>query len=496
MIKEAKTTTSKNISPVIERQLVTPVSAATTRVYATLSPLFVYNRISDIDVQFGGNGEKAFEQFQTTVSELASTLLNSLTNAVEICEYNGKENEEFSSLEYAILNVTSPLYYKRVKKLYVEYNIFGAFAEPYKSSDVYSTDEMIYNAKFHKKKLNTFLVNVLGDCYKILSEIGYDKENPYSSYAKLKPDELYDAKSAFVDVVKGSNNSVCYRVVADKYLGYFFKIELQVPLYFSDEQSTRYSRIDIDESFLRRYYRKIMKERFNNFKLRKNKMFEVRGNNIGNVNEEEALITTFISSAKKIVNSIENGDLKLSSVDKDLKALADTMAQLNVLIDVAKEFYGNYSGIGDPEGQDKYLDLYQNAMIKMMRKNFKQSGLPHMSGDLSIKSELPYVKINISGDFDEPLDAITIKSIVKTGGAPSEFRLNVDVGRGNAPRSDVKLENGKAVFTAISNTFASDDKNQKDMKQFNIPGKKQGVAKLYIGKDGFDIVAKSGAERS
>lgn len=499
MLKEASKSSisTKNISSVVEKQLVTPVAAATTKLYSTLDPLFQNGRDSDIDIQFGGNGEKTFERFQSDVSNLATTLLNSLSSAIEICEYNGTKNDEFSEIEYSILNTTSPLYYKRVRKLYVEYNIYGAYAVAYNPSETYSTDEMIYNSKFHKKKLTTSLINndALSQCFKILSEIQYNQENPYSSYAKLNAKNIFDTKSAFIDVINCDNNSICYRIVADKYLGYFFKIELQVPLYFSDEQSNRYSRLDIDESFLRRYYRKIMKERFNSLNTRKNRMFEVRGNNIGNVKEEEALISTFISSAKEIVNSIEQGDIKLSSVDKNLKTLADTMAQLNILIDVAKEFYGNYESIEDPDGKNKYLDLYQTALLKMLRQNFKRSGLPHMNGDFSLESEVPFVFITVEGDFEEQLDDLTIKSIVKSAGNPSEYRLNVDVGRGNAPRAEAKLENGKAVFTAISNTFAANDKDKKDMQMFNLPGKKQGVAKLFIEKDGFEIEAKSGVDR-
>lgn len=495
MIKnEVAKTSTNNISSVVEKQLVTPVAAATAKVFSTIEPLFQNGRTSDIDIQFSGNGEKTFEHFQNDVSNLATVLLNSLSDAVEICEYNGNENENFTKLEYSILNSTVPLLYKRVKKLYVEYNLYGSHVEKYKPGERYSRDEMVYNSKFHKKKLRASTLKELSDCFKILSEIKYNKENPYASYANMEPTDIFNISSAFVDSVNGDNGSVCYRVVSDSYLGYFFKIEIQVPLFFSEEQSTRFSRIDIEESFLRRKYKKIMQERMYFLKKEACKKLEVRGSqNITNVKEEEALIDTFINASKEIINSIENGDLKLSSVDKNLKILADTVAQLNILIDVAKEYYGDYEGIDVPEGY--FIDTYEASMLRMMKKKFKQSGLPKMTGDLSLKSDVPYININIEGIFSDALSPVTIRSIVKSAGKPSEYRLNVDMGRQDIKYSNAKLENGKAVFTAISNTFAATDKDKKAMQDFRVPGNKQGTAKLYIATDNFEIVAKSGVER-
>lgn len=514
---------SAEISAVTKNALVKPISAQTVNLFSTLGPIFEKNRLSDVDVQLSDIANKTYSKFCEEVGKLSLQLSDSLTDAMELCEYNGKANEAFFDLEKSIFSATVPLIMKRKKTSGVNYLLYGAYSKEYPQSEVYTTDDMVYTSKLKKKRLNFKPSMALGECYKILNEISLNKENNYTSYASLNPSTLNEAKTAFIDHDIVENGAECYRVIADNYLVVCFKIDITVPYFISDDQEIRYQTLDLDNSkddylysrfsdgseiikkrgpdgnyiqveALKRFYRKLLKERFNRIKKRSNSMFEARNADFENLSEEYAIFETIFVKTKEIIDNLQSGKILLSDVDKNLRDIADSLAQLNILVNVAKEFYGNVDSFSMES--DYYIRKYDDGINKTMKRAYLRAKVPSVKFNIDLDSDKTPITFSSSGDFDEPLDERTLKFIVSRSGKQSSDidKLTVDVGRENTPRATTRFENGNAVFSVFSRSYDKNAYDAERAKMFRVPGKIIGLCKLIISQDGFEIVGQSGSD--
>lgn len=514
---------SSPISSITQKMLSKKVNFATSTAFSMINPLFDPMRVSDIDVQLNSNAEKTYDRFCRIVGELAGELRDSLKNAVDLSEYNGEKNESFESVEDKILSNTVTLVLKKKKTSVITYELYGAYGKMYNESDVYTTDDMVYTSKLFKKRLNFKPSMKLGECYKIVSEVK-NSDNEYAGFLSMTAKDVFEAKSAFIDYNVVGNGGSCYRVIADNYLLICFKMVVNVPYWFSDEMEDRYTALDYDEydnddivysrfpdgttlkkrlnpdgstvelEALRRYYRKLFKERF--YKNSRNSMFEARKADFENLAEEYSLFESIFKNTSLIINSLMEGNIDLSSFDKSLKEVSESTAQLNVLVEVAKEFYGNIDSF--TIDKDYYLNKYEQATVKTAQKAYIKYKIPKMSLDLHLFSDTPLITFSSEGNFDEPLTDKDVKFIATNAGEQSSDlvgRLTVDVGREGIPRATAKYENGCAVFTVLSNTYDRNEYDTDRAKMIRVPGKVWAVSKLIISIDGFKVTSESGSNR-
>lgn len=517
-----------NISSSVTNVLSKEVAAKSSEVASIASPFFIEDRCSNIDMTLGGTGTKEFNKFCTKVGELASTLYDAVDEAISLCEYNGSKNEQYENLEKKIFNSTYPLIYVKFgrNRRTINYVVYGAFSASYPEKDRYTTDDMVFTSKALKKRLNFKPGMALGECYKIVSEVALNKDNPYASKSTLPPDKVYDTNVAFIDVDDGtvignsntSNGALCYKVVADSYLLFCFKIDINVPLYMSEEQNIRYRTLDIPDEAreyskfadgsmymtgpdgelvkveaLKRYYRRIMRERYNRMSGRKNSMFEARNAKLDFLDEEYAIISTIFDNIKTIRGLISSGSLKLANIDKHLRNIADAIAQLNVLVHVAKEFYGEIDSF--ELDASYYMNKYGDAFNKTFKKAWQHTPVPNPSLEIDLDTSKTPITLTSSDKFDEELDNATVRFLATRAGKQSSDmdKLTVDVGREGMQRASAKYEDGSAVFTVFSRTYDSNSSDEANAKLTRAPGKISGVAKLVISNDGYKIIASSNA---
>lgn len=472
------------------------IASSVSKLYSTLGSCFGVEFLSNIDMQFrtGSAGMGALTKAADELKKLTGFLVSELDTIHDINDVKSAKDlnkSEFRSDVEKLENYITLIDLKKDSYSAV-YTFGGAVGASFR--DKLTAADLVYNGR----KVKCKAVGSADKAIKLFKTQFYNCASFMPEAFKSEIDmDLNEFLRSDVFIMKEDktlfeeNNIKLQKVMSVNGLGILFTITIRVP--FKVEEFGQFTLLDFDERLKR--FKKSLKEYYS--RKRNYNMFEsVDFKNLP-LDEEIPLLNNIVSGMKDIFGCVSFGKIKLADIDKKLTDIANSTAMLNIMLLSAKQYFTDIYIDGYDDDAVEYLEGYHESLVKA----FMKVGKIYKIGRINLKTAYTTDDIIISctQKLDEPLSQNDLVSIYKNSGKGSVLASGRAGETGNSiftySPTRARMEGGKVVFVADSETYDFDDIDKSFASMNHLPGKKSAVAKLIISKDSvtIEIVSSSKA---